>query len=331
MLRKCFITLFSLFLWVHVVLAEDVRISDLTTATTLTGTELLPVVQGGVTKNTTVASILAGAAAQLKFNVTPITYSNSPYTVASTDAIITCNATSGAVIINLPAATGTGRYISIKKIDSTTNACIPTRAGSDTIDGATSYSLTIQYAASNVIDVVSGTWSRMHVNQVGGDVSGISTNETVTKINGTSLAGLATGILKNTITTGVPSIASAGTDYTSPTGTETLTNKRLTPRILSAASYTTGTGTSLNCDTLDQFIVTAQAGALKFNNPTGTPTDGQKLFIAVTGTAARALTWDTQFEASTVALPTTTATTARLNIGFIWRADTSKWVCVAVS
>lgn len=101
------------------------------------------------------------------------------------------------------------------------------------------------------------------------------------------------------------------------------------PRVLSAASYTTDTGTSLNCDTLDQFIVTAQAGALKFNNPTGTPTDGRKLLIAVTGTAARALTWDTQFEASTVALPTTTVTTARLNMGFIWRADTSKWVCIA--
>lgn len=35
----------------------------------------------------------------------------------------------------------------------------------------------------------------------------------VSKINGTSLAGLATGILKNTTITGVPSIAAAGTDY----------------------------------------------------------------------------------------------------------------------
>ena len=96
-----------------------------------------------------------------------------------------------------------------------------------------------------------------------------------------------------------------------------------------ATSYTTDTGTSLNCDYFDQFIVTAQAGALKLNNPTGTAKDGQKLLVAVTGTAARALTYDTQFEASTVALPTTTVTTARLNIGFVWRADTSKWVCVA--
>ena len=112
------------------------------------------------------------------------------------------------------------------------------------------------------------------------------------------------------------------------TTTDTLTNKRVTPRILSAASYTTDTGTSLNCDNLDEFIVTAQAGALKLNNPTGTPTDGQVLIVAVTGTAARALTYDTQFQASTVALPTTTVTTNRITIGFIWSAATSKWICV---
>lgn len=114
-------------------------------------------------------------------------------------------------------------------------------------------------------------------------------------------------------------------DVASLAGTETLTNKRVTARVSSATSYTTDTGTSLNCDTLDEFIVTAQAGALKFNNPTGTPTEGQSLFIAVTGTAARALTYDTQFEASAIALPTTTVTTARLNMKFLWRADTSKW------
>ena len=98
---------------------------------------------------------------------------------------------------------------------------------------------------------------------------------------------------------------------------------------ITATSYTTNTGTSLNVDYYDEFIVTAQAGALLLNNPSGTAKDGQTLIIAVTGTAARALTYGSQFEASTIVLPTTTVTTARLNMGFIWRADTSKWVCVA--
>jgi hypothetical protein len=50
-----------------------------------------------------------------------------------------------------------------------------------------------------------------------GDATG-ATALTVVRINGTSLAGLATGILKNTTSTGIPSIAVAGTDYLTPTG-----------------------------------------------------------------------------------------------------------------
>ena len=41
---------------------------------------------------------------------------------------------------------------------------------------------------------------------------------TVKGINGTLLSGLATGLLKNTTSTGVPVIATAGTDYIPPTG-----------------------------------------------------------------------------------------------------------------
>lgn len=116
--------------------------------------------------------------------------------------------------------------------------------------------------------------------------------------------------------------------------TQTFTNKRITPRVLSATSYTTDTGTSINGDTQDMFIVTAQAGALKFNNPTGTPTDGQKLILTVASSAAsaRALTWDTLYGATTVALPTTTAaTTATLSIGFIYSSSKTLWQCVAVA
>jgi hypothetical protein len=54
---------------------------------------------------------------------------------------------------------------------------------------------------------------------LGGDVTGSQSTTVVGKINGTSLAGLATGILKNTTATGVPSIAVAGNDYVAPSGT----------------------------------------------------------------------------------------------------------------
>jgi hypothetical protein len=230
-------------------------------------------------------------------NVTSVNNAASPYTVVIADGYINCDATGGAVTLTLPAATGSGREISFKKIDSSANACTPTLAGSDTIEGQTTYSLTSQGTSSKIVDalantVVSGTytsggsitgstsqtctltalnggganatatvaltgtnaiaggtaivitdygsgygsaptsatlgngtatcsgtavistttagmWQRSHVNQLGGDVTGPSTANTVKSLNGVLLSGLVTGLLKITTGTGAPSIATA--------------------------------------------------------------------------------------------------------------------------
>jgi len=76
-----------------------------------------------------------------------------------------------------------------------------------------------------------------------GDASGsggTSIAVTVTKINGTSLGGLATGILKNTTTTGVPSIAAAATDYVAPGATTTSGLTMSTARLLGRTTASTG-------------------------------------------------------------------------------------------
>ena len=103
-----------------------------------------------------------------------------------------------------------------------------------------------------------------------------------------------------------------------------------TPRILSAASYTTDTGTSLNVDTQDEFIVTAQAGALLFNAPSGTPKNGQKFIIRIKDDAtARALTWNAIFRAIGTALPSTTVLSKTKYLGFIYNSTDTKWDLVA--
>jgi len=120
-------------------------------------------------------------------------------------------------------------------------------------------------------------------------------------------------------------------DTAQAAATLTLTNKRINPRIVTAASYTTDTGTALSVATADVFQVTAQAGALKLNNPGGTPVAGQKLIVRIKddGTA-RALTYDTQFRASSdLALPTTTILGKTLYMGFIFNATDTKWDLIA--
>lgn len=109
-----------------------------------------------------------------------------------------------------------------------------------------------------------------------------------------------------------------------------LSGSNLIPRISTAAS---STAPAINTDLTDMYILTTQtANITSFTtNLSGTPTDGQKLWISITGTAARTIAWGTSFEASTIALPTTTVGTNRLDVGFVWNAATSKWRCVGVA
>lgn len=112
--------------------------------------------------------------------------------------------------------------------------------------------------------------------------------------------------------------------------TDTLTNKRINPRVTSETSSATPT---INTDNTDLHRITALAvNVTSFTtNLTGTPVHGQGLLVEITGTAARTLAWGASFEASTVPLPTTTVTTAMLTVAFTWNSATSKWRCIGVA
>ncbi|MFZ1301127.1 MAG: hypothetical protein WAQ27_00910 [Candidatus Microsaccharimonas sp.] len=145
--------------------------------------------------------------------------------------------------------------------------------------------------------------------------------------NGGTGATTLTGLVKGN-GTGAFTAATAGTDYVTPTGTETLTNKRVNPRVSTVASSDTPT---INTDNVSVYGITALAlDIISFTtNLSGTPVDGQRLLIYIVGTATRALAWGASFEAGAAALPVTTVGTTRLDVGFIWNAATSKWRCIA--
>ncbi len=76
----------------------------------------------------------------------------SSYTASASDSVIACDATSAAVTINLPSASGiTGRHYTIKKIDSSSNSCTIGPNGSETVDGGTTYALGAQWKYVTVV------------------------------------------------------------------------------------------------------------------------------------------------------------------------------------
>jgi hypothetical protein len=106
-------------------------------------------------------------------------------------------------------------------------------------------------------------------------------------------------------------------------------------RFARAGTVASSATPTINTDTVDTYVITAQAAAITSftTNLTGTPGNGQRFHVAITDNGtARAITWGASFEASgTVALPTTTVISTRLDVDFIWNAATSKWRCLQVA
>ena len=79
------------------------------------------------------------------------------YTVTINDSFLAVDATAGAVTVTLaPAAEFIGKRITIKKIDSSANAV--TVSGSETIDGAATQVITVQYDAICVMSDGTESW-----------------------------------------------------------------------------------------------------------------------------------------------------------------------------
>jgi hypothetical protein len=146
----------------------------------------------------------------------------------------------------------------------------------------------------------------------------------------------ATGGVVNTGTSDVTIVtpkALTDSDYAkttdievTPTSTNTLTNKRITPRIVTTTDDATAV---IDCNITDQYQLTAVANATEFT-VTGTPTAGQKLIIRVKDAGvAKALTF-TGFTAIGCTIPTTTVQSKTTYVGCIYNATTPTWDVVAV-
>jgi hypothetical protein len=143
----------------------------------------------------------------------------------------------------------------------------------------------------------------------------------------TGISGLGTGVA----TALAVAVNTAG-GLNTIDGAATLSNKRITPRVWPQSAN--ATTYAIDTNSYDMVYITSQTATITTITTTGTPVQGQKLWISITGTASVGFTLSsTNFEISTAiaTLPTTTSGTARLDMGFVWNTETSKWRCVAVA
>lgn len=117
--------------------------------------------------------------------------------------------------------------------------------------------------------------------------------------------------------------------YADPT-----THRLLVDSTKNTSALTSNSATpTFNTDSYQVIHITGQAVAITSmtSGLSGTPKDGDILHISITGTGSIGITWGTSYEASTIALPTTTSGTTRLDMFFTWNTETTKWRIVLVA
>lgn len=150
---------------------------------------------------------------------------NGTYTVTNATTNLTVARSTDMSGSNSPA--GAFTFVEVGTANGSAGFVVGTPSSSAAFTYGTGNIQWTQFSGAGAITVdatITKTGTQLSRPAITGDVS-ISTGSnaaTVTKLNGTSLASLSTGLLKNTTATGVPTIATSGTDYAPATSGSSL-------------------------------------------------------------------------------------------------------------
>ena len=98
--------------------------------------------------------------------------------------------------------------------------------------------------------------------------------------------------------------------------TQTLTNKRITPRVVTVADATSITPDGDTSDVVYQ-LNTQATGTLTINAPTGTPVEGDTIILKLKATNVQTFSWNAIYRGGTdIALPTVSTAAKIDRMGF---------------
>lgn len=226
----------------------------------------------------------------------------------------------------------------------TRNIIAPSQSKVYVVINTSNAAVVVKGTASTGVTIPTNTQALVAWNGSDFVLIGVSTNNTQTLTNKTisvdsnTISGIAA--LSFVLSDGSGNIDGAVAQKAIPSGnvvgtsdTQTLSNKRIDPRVVSAGA--TSGSLTINGDITDVYKAEGLTGDITFLQPSGTPVDGQKLMIRLedNGTG-RNITWTTTsgaFRQVGIVLPSATLAGKVMYVGCSYNFTDSFWDAIAVA
>ncbi len=251
---------------------------------------------------TSIDSLLLTATKTLHSTLTTTTSIDSTYR----NKIILCDATGGNVTLNLAAAAtlGDGFVLTIKKIDSSGNTCIIDPNSTETVDGATTKTITLQYGSAMIIDDGTNWQTVTSFGTSGGatvtSVAGRTGDVTIALADVTDWPGFGTTGSKAVQLSGgkLPAIDGSLLTGINPTGGNipVVTNSNSGNIVIGAVTIQWGTGTCNGSGNATVTFGTAFSAPAYSMTTAGAPITGYSVGVSALGNTTATVICGTAFE-----------------------------------